>query len=181
MADGNAIVLPAASWVDPREWSGAPESTRVRYLKRCGELMVARKRFEVGRSLGVDGKPLAPRKHPRPDHATGPVLAPHRAGSRTWRLMRATIGLRGGTVTLHWSHSWGRVLGYWARGEVPHAPPRDLLGFTPAGHRWVRAEARAFWWAIAGHVRLTAHLRMPIPVPTRQPLPPRRRSAAYSL
>jgi hypothetical protein len=184
VADGNAIVLDAASWVDPAAWAKAPEHARSRYLKRCGELAIARKRGELRRGLGVDGKPLAAVKpSSRPDHATGKPLDPHYGASRSVRLIRAHVGARGGTVTLAWSHGFGRILGYHAAGTVPGAPVRDVLGLTQASERWIKAEARAFWRNLTTHhgvVRLPgAPGAAPAPLQRPRPLPmrPARRAA----
>lgn len=145
------IVLPVASWIDPRQWADAPEATRRRLLEHVAARALARKRSELLRGIGADGaklEPVSPRS--RPDGAKGPPLAPHRAGSRAYRNLKTSIGLKAGTVTLWWAGRIGRygtgtILLFHALGVVIGAYQRDVLGIAPAGLRALQAEARRFW------------------------------------
>ena len=164
MADANAITLDAAAWLPPHEWAAAPEFLRRKYLERVRDLAIFRKRDELRRGLGVDGEKLIPRKHPRADGAKGPPLIPHRVDSRTWKRVRGSIGK--GHVTIWWGAGWGKVLGYHREGAGP-LPVRDVIGFTPAGGRWLRDRARDYWRSIFGHGPPPHPTRLNAPRPAR--------------
>jgi hypothetical protein len=154
VADSNAFVLPVAI---P---DSATPAQRRRALDHARDTALRLKRRELRRGKGVDGRPLKPvQPASRPDGAKGPPLSPHQAESRSQRWLRATIGAKAGTVTLWWSHGWGRILGYHARGEVRGAPVRDVIGLTAADRRAFDAEL-ARWWKLQG------------PRPRPRPLPP---------
>jgi hypothetical protein len=158
MADRNALVLPVVDWVDPDEWAAATPLRRDRYLRAVAELAKDAKRDQVRRGIGSDGRRLAKVKpSSRPDHADGPPLSPHRARSRSLRWLRSAVGKVAGTATLFWSHGWGRILGYHARGEVLGAYIRDVIDFDPASERRLRSRARTLW--------KTLNRRRPTPPP----------------
>lgn len=156
---------PLAGRIEPRvqSWSDAVPADRLAFYKRAGELAVEQKRAELARAIGINGRRMKPRKHPRPDGANGPVLTPHREASRTARLLDARATATG--VTLYWhaglgktTHStpWGTILGFHAAGQVRGAPVRDVR-LSTRGINKVRGEM-ARWWAarVGAEERATA-------------------------
>lgn len=177
MPDRPNILLTPASWLPDGSYAAAGEIQRRRWLNAVGELAIARKRSELRRGLGSDGKPLAPVKpSSRPDGAAGKPLVPHGGSSRTWINLRSAIGLKDGTVKLYWlgrvkGVGWGTVLLWHAQGKVRGAPVRDVLDLTPAGTRRLIADSRRLWR------RLTLATPKPRQGPVRTPRR-RRRTAA---
>jgi hypothetical protein len=146
VADVNACKLQVASWIPPREWAAAPDRVRDRWLDGVCDLAASAKRRQVRLGIGSDGRPLpAVKPSSRPDGATGKPLDPHFGGSRSVKWLRAVPGRKAGTVTLYWSHGFGRILGYHARGEVIGAYIRDIIAFPPSIERTLKADARALW------------------------------------
>jgi hypothetical protein len=146
MADRtNSLTLDVSSWVPADEWGRADERTRHAYLDECCRLARRAKEAQVLRAQGADGAKLEKRKRPRPDGAKGPVLAPHRTESRTYKWVRCSPAKKRGAVVLWWSHSWGRVVGYHAGGKVPGAPVRDVIGFPIGVLNRLKSDARSWW------------------------------------
>ena len=135
---------------DDPTWGEASPATRLAFFRHAGDRMVAIKRGELARAIGANGRRMAARKWPRPDGATGPVLTPHGADSRTARLMAAHATVE--SVTLFWrsGHSkaqrlpWGTILGFHAAGQVKGAPARDVR-LSGKGLRTLKDEMLAWW------------------------------------
>lgn len=150
MADQNAIVLTD---IEPpptdRAWQQATEGVRLRYYQHAADEALSLKLKELRKGIGVDGQKLHPvlPKY-RPDGATGPPLSPHRPESRSQKWLRSSIGMKAGTITLWWSHGWGEILGYHARGEVIGAYLRDVIGLTAASRNALKLEMRRWWAAV---------------------------------
>lgn len=149
MADVNSLTLDAASWVEPRAWVAAAQALRDRYLEEIAILIKAAKLRQVLKGIGGDGRPLEPRIRPRADGATGKPLSPHRRESRSYKWVRTSVSRARGLVTVWWSHGWGRILGYHARGEVIGTFLRNLLDFPPGVLTWLKGRARALWRSLA--------------------------------
>lgn len=146
MADLNSCVLDVASWLPPREWAAAPDPLKRRLLGRAGELATRAKRRQIALGIGSDGQPLAKvARRSRRDHATGKPLDPHYGESRSVKWIRDSPGLKGGTVTLWWSHGFGRILGYHARGEVVGAYLRNIIEFYPTALKRLQQDVRHYW------------------------------------
>lgn len=133
-----------------RSWGSASSAERKALYEYAGKLAVKRKREELARAIGANGRRMKPRKHPRRDGADGPVMTPHDSSSRTARLMDARATDNG--VTLFW-HSgisgrqrtaWGTILGYHADGKVRGAPKRDVR-LSRRSITKLKAEL-ARWW-----------------------------------
>lgn len=147
---------------DDPTWRNAPPALRLAFHRKAGEVAVEVKRGELSRGIGANGRRMAPRKRPRADGANGPVLLPHRADSRTVRLLAAHSDPSG--ITLFWRSghsraqrlSWGTVLGFHAAGQVKGAPVRDVR-LSKRGVGLVRERMRR-WWATehAGRIRREA-------------------------
>jgi hypothetical protein len=149
LASQNAYVLDVAALVGPR-WSTTSKARRSAFLARLKADAIALKLAELESGLDVSGGAMPPRKRARPDGANGPVLSPHGSDSRSQKWLRVTPGVVGGTLTLHWSHGWGVILGYHARGEVRGAPARDVIGLTPNSIGQLQAKAAAYWLKATG-------------------------------
>lgn len=157
-------------------WARAREPERRAYRRRLGELAVEAKRRELRKGVGVDGKKFEPRKWPRPDHANGPPLSPHRAQSRFQRLL--AFAVNAGGVTLFWRGGWAKVVGAHAfpRNNTwgkPKRPVRDAVGLTPTSETWVREQA-LLWWANRhpGRPKPPRPEPKPEPKPKPKPVPP---------
>jgi hypothetical protein len=87
------------------------------------------------RLRGVDrlGRALAPRKHPRPDGANGPALAPHGAASRsvTTYFARVTRKRDGWSLAAGFDGPFWLALHAQGRGRYGPVAVRDLLGTAP--------------------------------------------------
>lgn len=176
MPDRPNILLKAAEWLPAGQWERASDRIKRRWLEAVGELAVARKRSELRRGIGVDGRklhPVSPRS--RPDGATGPPLTPHRGMSRTVRNLRHKIGLKGGTVTLYWlgrvgRTGWGTILLYHAQGVVIGTYLRDVLGLTKASMRRLKGDARRLWRRLMGSVPKPPDNPVQVPHRARRPV-----------
>lgn len=180
MAGENSIVIPV---IEPPAtdlaWRRASETVRLQFYKHAADIALSLKQKEIRRGIGVDGEPLAPvQRASRPDGATGPPLSPHYAESRTRKWLRASIGVKAGTVTLWWSHGWATILSYHRAGLVIGAPIRDVIGLTAVDETKLQAEMRAYWRRIKGGGTPPATARVPT-APRTPTLPtPQRRIAA---
>lgn len=150
MADQNSLRLDATSFLPEGEWAAATDARRRRYLDRAGDFAVRLKLRQVRLGIGADGRRLRKvRPSSRPDNATGKPLDPHYGQSRAVRWLRDSAGAKAGTVTLWWSHGWGEVLGYHARGEVKGAPTRDVIGWPVTYRREFERLCMRFWKTMA--------------------------------
>lgn len=166
-------------------WDRATGPQRRAFFLEAGRLAVEAKREELTRAIGADGKTMAPRKHPRPDGANGPVLTPHDAASRTARLMAAHADPAG--MTLFWRAGlsarqrlpWGTILGFHAGGFVRGAPVRDVRLSRRAIGR-LKKQLGAWWHA--RHRADAARVRGddPTPAPKMKPAAIRKAQAALT-
>lgn len=179
MADKNAIVLRD---LEPpptdRQWRSAPEAVRLQFYRFAADRAVSLKRAELRKGVGVDGQQLMPVK-PRRDGATGKPLDPHYGESRSVKWLRASIGLKAGTVTLWWSHGFGVILGYHARGEVLHTYLRNVIGLTRSDLAKLKADCSRYWRRLKnGGGEGPKQPRKPGPKPRTPALPKREREVA---
>jgi hypothetical protein len=145
---------PLKGLIEPsvRSWSSATAADRKALYEQAGKLAVARKRDELARSIGSNGRRMRPRKYPRKDGANGPVLTPHDDQSRTARLMAFRASSTGLTLFWHGGVSkgqrkpWGTILGYHAEGKVRGAPKRDVR-LSKRGIGVIRKEMASWWTA----------------------------------
>jgi hypothetical protein len=137
-----------------REWDALHARDRQKYWKHAGFLAERLKHRELMMGMGVDGRPLPPRKRMRRDFAEGPVLVPHWTDSRFTTQLRYVANATG--ATLYWAAPWGRIVGYHARGEVRGAPVRNVIGLTRGSQEILsrqlakRWNERASWIGAAG-------------------------------
>jgi hypothetical protein len=172
LANQNAIKLDAAGWVDAKAWKAATATQRKKYLNAVADAAKSLKRSELRRGIGVDGDALLPVKpSSRKDGADGKPLDPHYGQSRVIRWLRSTIGAASGTVTLWWSHGWGRILGYHAEGRVLGAPIRNVIGLSPASRRKLKQQARTIWGSITKPRWKPLLHKTPPPKPKPKPVP----------
>lgn len=133
--------------MSPRGLQGFPADEQKIYWRQIALYARDEKYRELRKGIGVDGRKLPPRKHPRSDRATGVVLVPHWSDSRFITELRWE-GTPTGAV-LWWKSPWGRIVRYHALGEVRGAPVRNTVGLTSAGLDRVKRKAEKWW---AGHV-----------------------------
>lgn len=125
------------------EWHMTTPDQRHRYFQQLAVYARDAKYTELNKGIGVDGQRLPPRKRPRHDRASGPVLLPHWSDSR-FRTQLRWEGTSNEAV-LWWQGSWGTIVGYHARGEVRGAPVRNVIGLSPQSQRRVAEQARKWW------------------------------------
>lgn len=114
------------------------------------------KQRELQRGLDFAGRPLRPvrtRKLRYQSGATldGKPLMPHRALSRTRRLLRYLV--QPTQVLFYWAAGWGKILDYHRRGAVikrkgkavGRLPVRNVFGISPAGQREIAERAARDW------------------------------------
>ena len=125
-------------------WARATASQRRGYWGYVAKRAYDEKIRELNAGLGVDGSKLARRQRPRADRADGPPLLPHWSESR----FRTELGYEATSdqAVLYWREPWAEIVGYHARGEVPGAPVRNVVGLTDRGFERMIAAARK-WWA----------------------------------
>src|SRR4051812_44532981 len=83
-----SIEPTAKTWVD-----ATPEQ-KLWYYGQMAKLAERRKRVELMQVIGRYGV-MAPRKRPRADGASGPVMDPHGGLSRAYRLLASSATARG--------------------------------------------------------------------------------------
>ena len=133
--------------VDSPSWRSARSEERKRYYTRLGELIQIEMRDALRRGVDRHGRRMRRRKYRRSDGASGPPLIPHRADSRTWRLLTFSASPRG--VRMWWRASgrvsWTTILTYHAEG-AGRLPVRDVMGLA---RRWLNraVEAARLWWS----------------------------------
>lgn len=132
-------------------WLHAPPDEKSRFWTVVAR--VAMRVFDEQCAAGLDrhGKPMKPvimkdrPKYANGQRLSGPPLTPHRALSRTRRLLDFRAGPNG--ATLFWRDGWGVILSYHAAGiqHNPILPIRDVLGISPAGIKRVQEAADDYW------------------------------------
>ncbi|HWE39525.1 MAG TPA: hypothetical protein VG406_23450 [Isosphaeraceae bacterium] len=138
---------------------GLDEARSRAFWRLVRDVALAVKDRELAAGLDKDGRELAAVRPRRPRYRSGrrldgPPLMPHRALSRTRRLLRGRADARG--VTFSWARGWGRILGYHAAGQVRGAPDRDVIGLSRAGRALVAATALRRWAGKYGPPRTPA-------------------------
>ncbi len=141
----NARFTLAGSDCEPESgWARATVPQRRGYWAYLAKRAYDEKIRELNAGVGVDGSKLARRLRPRRDRADGPPLLPHWTESR----FRTELGYEAtqDQAVLYWRAPWAEIVGYHARGEVPGAPVRNVVGLTDRGFERVVNAARK-WWA----------------------------------
>src|SRR3954468_4292709 len=122
--------------IEPRAktWSGATDAQRAWYYGQMAKLAERKKRVELMQAIGRFGV-MDPRKHPRADGASGPVMDPHGGASRAFKLLASSA--TASSCKLYWRAGgaivsksgtvyFTDILGYHADGKVRGAPTRDV-------------------------------------------------------
>ena len=128
----------------PPELAAAAVDHRAVYWRLIGGRALAVKKAEVLEGVGADGEPLLPVQR----RQGGPPLIPHRANSRTYRLL--ALAARADGASLYWRSGGGRttwptILGYHAYIHGPRSlPVRNTIGISPEGTRKVMAESETW-------------------------------------
>jgi hypothetical protein len=146
---------------DDASWGDAPPSLRRAYYDQAGKVALKQLRKQLSRAIGANGRQMKARIRPvLPDGSDGPVMEPHYDMSRVISLMDYAATDRALTIfwhagTGHRSHrvarkkgakapAFGTILEYHAKGEVPHAPVRDVR-MSKANARQVKLAMKAWW------------------------------------
>jgi hypothetical protein len=140
-----------------REWTLASQADKARFWAIAGTIAERVKQAELQRGIDRFGRKLAPVKYRKVKFrrsgrkVDGEPLMPHRALSRTRRLLKYTITSIG--ILFYWQNGWARILDMHRRGAcikrngviVGKLPKRDVFGISPAGIEQIRSEALRHW------------------------------------
>jgi hypothetical protein len=140
----------------PPELASATPDRVKEFWRTAARIAMEVKQREL--SLGLDhaGRKLRPVRARKLRYRSGKVLdgdplMPHRAMSRTRRLLRTiTMGVK---VTFYWAMGWGRILDYHRRGAVlkrggrcvGRLPVRNVFGISPKGRAEISQRAIEAW------------------------------------
>lgn len=128
----------------PPELATVTIDHRATYWRLVGDRALRVKKGEILDGIGADGERLLPVQR----RGGGPPLVPHRANSRTYRLL--ALAARADGASLYWRSGGGRttwptILGYHAYKHGPRSLPiRNTIGISPEGTREVMAESEAW-------------------------------------
>lgn len=138
-------------------WIKASPQARRRFWTLAARIGMEVKQRELSQGLDYAGRKLKPLKRKRRlkyrsgKRLDGDPLMPHRALSRTRRLLRYITHVS--SVTFYWAMDWGRILDYHRRGAmivrggkcVGRLPVRNVFGISPKGKQEIAARALAMW------------------------------------
>lgn len=139
--------------IEPPELDGASQAEVSRFWSIVGTIAERVKQDELAQGLDRHGRKLKPVRVRRVKFrrsgrvVDGEPLMPHRALSRTRRLLRYSVMPFG--VVFWWANEWAKVLDYHRRGVclrrggriVGKLPVRDVFGISPAGMARIKREA----------------------------------------
>lgn len=136
------------AWNKPQE--------QIRFWTVAGAIAMEVKQRELQAGLDHAGRPLKPVKPRRLRYKSGKrldgkPLMPHRALSRTRRLLRYIV--QATQIVFYWEAGWSKILDYHRRGAVlkrggrcvGRLPVRNVFGISPAGKREIQTRAREQW------------------------------------
>lgn len=164
-------------------WARASAESRKRFWKLAGRVAMEVKQRELDQGLDFAGRKLKPLRTKRKlkyksgRRLDGDPLMPHRALSRTRRLLRYITHAR--SITFYWAMDWGRILDYHRRGAmivragkcVGRLPVRNVFGISPKGRQEIARRALALWHA-GQEYRQTHFLMDPDGMAIRLPMDP---------
>lgn len=123
-----------------------PVTERRAYWREIAHEAYLLKLKELNKGIDVDGQQLTPRKKPRRDSATGPVLSPHWSGSRFESELQWHV--RGDSeAVLTWKQPFARIVSYHAEPQGGHLPRRDVVGLTAQSQAKLKAHGDRWWTA----------------------------------
>jgi hypothetical protein len=140
-----------------REWREASEGEKRRFYEVAGIIAEKVKQSELQKGLDRHGRKLKPVRYRKVrfrrtgKRVDGEPLMPHRALSRTRRLLKYTITSLG--ILFYWQNGWAKILDMHRRGAcirrggrvVGKLPKRDVFGISPAGIQQIKREALSHW------------------------------------
>lgn len=131
---------------------------RQRFWTVAGAIAMEVKQRELTAGLDHAGKPLKPVKPRRLRYQSGKrldgaPLMPHRALSRTRRLLRYIV--QATQIVFYWEAGWAKILDYHRRGAVlkrrgkcvGRLPVRNVFGISPKGRKEIAERAKTAWIA----------------------------------
>lgn len=132
-------------------WRRSAPALRQEFWKIVGKIALAVYDRQVAAGLDRNGRPMKRvqiKDRPRfqsGKHVDGPPLTPHRALSRTRRLL--TYRSSSTDVVLHWKKEWGTILLFHADGPLhnKNLPVRDVIGIAPSGMAEIERVALGWW------------------------------------
>lgn len=155
---------------DPR-WILASSTDRQRFWTLVGSIAQEVKQRELTAGLDYAGRKLRPVRLRKLKYRSGRILdgeplMPHRALSRTRRLLRYIVNRS--QVTFYWAMDWGRILDYHRRGAVivrggkpvGRLPVRNVFGISPQGRKEISQRATQLWLSGLSH-KQAPHPLMP--------------------
>ena len=155
---------------DPR-WILASSTDRQRFWTLVGSIAQEVKQRELTAGLDYAGRKLRPVRLRKLKYKSGRILdgeplMPHRALSRTRRLLRYIVNRS--QVTFFWAMDWGRILDYHRRGAVivrggkpvGRLPVRNVFGISPQGQKEIAQRALQLWLSGLEHKK-APHPLMP--------------------
>jgi len=142
----------------PPELARASPERRKEFWKVAARIAMEVKQRELSQGLDHAGRKLKPVRARKLKYRSGQVLdgdplMPHRAMSRTRRLLRTiTMGVK---VTFYWAMGWARILDYHRRGAmlvrggkcVGRLPVRNVFGISPKGRAEISRRSIEAWRA----------------------------------
>ncbi|CAB5206966.1 hypothetical protein UFOVP184_2 [uncultured Caudovirales phage] len=142
----------------PPELERATPERRKEFWRSAARIAMEVKQRELSQGLDYAGRklrPVKPRKlkYQSGHRLDGDPLMPHRAMSRTRRLLRTlTMGVK---VTFYWARGWGKIVDYHRRGAaimrggkcVGRLPVRNVFGISQKGRDEISRRAAEAWRA----------------------------------
>ena len=149
-------------------WRRATPQQRQRFWTIAGRIANEVKQRELAKGLDYNGVPLRPvsvrlTRYKSGEMLDGPALMPHRAISRTRRLLRYIVQRT--QVKFYWAMNWGKILDYHRRGAVlmrggkcvGRLPVRNVFGISKKGMAEIERRAYLEWTNNIPHVPNRIH------------------------
>ena len=160
-----------------KTWLSATTAQRLWYYQQIATKAERKKRIELMQAIGRYGV-MSPRKHPRADGASGPVMDPHGGASRAFKLLASSATQNscklfwragGAIVSKSGTIYFTDVLGYHADGLVRGAPVRDVR-LSDDSIAALRQEGESVWRKRPKQTKQTKQSK-PAPAPAPAPAP----------
>jgi hypothetical protein len=142
--------------VNDRRWNNASPESKRDFWKIAGRIAMEVKQRELSQGLDFAGRPLRPVTARITRYRSGQILdgkplMPHRALSRTRRLLRYIV--QTAQIRFYWALDWGKILDYHRRGAVlkrngrcvGRLPVRNVFGISKKGREEIARRAEAHW------------------------------------
>jgi hypothetical protein len=167
----------------PPELASASPERRKEFWRGAAIIAMEVKQRELSQGLDYAGRKLRavkPRKlkYQSGHRLDGDPLMPHRAMSRTRRLLRTlTMGVK---VTFYWARGWGKVVDYHRRGAaimrsgkcVGRLPVRNVFGISRKGIDEISRRAADAWRAGQPVPRPIHQVMSPVGISAQLPMDP---------